>query len=132
MTLYSLTPDPVSRLQAALAELADPLAELLADAVRRALADNIPTPVVTEDEQVLFSIPQAAEKLAISTDAVYDAIRRRELIAMRVGRIYRIRPEDLRRYVAELPSTADRPAPRPIRRSGKERGGASLRGVAIQ
>jgi excisionase family DNA binding protein len=51
--------------------------------------------------QRLLTAGEVAEQLRVSTMTVYRLIRRGELPAVRVGRNYRVRVEDLDRYLSE-------------------------------
>lgn len=58
----------------------------------------------------LLTAAEVADDLRVSTMTVYRLIRRGELPAVRVGRNYRVRPEDLERYLAGQvvdPATVD-------------------------
>jgi excisionase family DNA binding protein len=47
----------------------------------------------------LFTAAEVADQLRVSTMTIYRLIRRGELAAVRVGRNYRVRAEDLDRYL---------------------------------
>lgn len=49
----------------------------------------------------LLTAAEVADQLRVSTMTVYRLIRRGELPAVRVGRNYRVRGEDLEAYLAE-------------------------------
>jgi excisionase family DNA binding protein len=51
--------------------------------------------------QRLLTAGEVAEQLRVSTMTVYRLIRRGELPAVRVGRNYRVRVEDLDQYLSE-------------------------------
>lgn len=60
--------------------------------------------------QRLLTAGEVAEQLRVSTMTVYRLIRRGELPAVRVGRNYRVRVEDLDQYLSEQvvdPATVD-------------------------
>lgn len=60
--------------------------------------------------QPLLTAAEVAEDLRVSTMTVYRLIRRGELPAVRVGRNYRVRAEDLEAYLASRvvdPATVD-------------------------
>lgn len=46
-----------------------------------------------------YSVQQVAERLGVSCDLVYDAIRRGEIQSQRVGRLRRIAEEELVEYL---------------------------------
>ena len=65
--------------------------------------------------QRLLTAGEVAEELRVSTMTVYRLIRRGELPAVRVGRNYRVRVEDLDRYLSEQivdPASVDLPEAR--------------------
>ena len=51
--------------------------------------------------QRLLTAGEVAEQLRVSTMTVYRLIRRGELPAVRVGRNYRVRSEDLEEYLSQ-------------------------------
>ena len=51
--------------------------------------------------QRLLTAGEVAEQLRVSTMTVYRLIRRGELPAVRVGRNYRVRSEDLEQYLSQ-------------------------------
>jgi excisionase family DNA binding protein len=51
--------------------------------------------------QRLLTAGEVAAQLRVSTMTVYRLIRRGELPAVRVGRNYRVRAEELERYLSE-------------------------------
>jgi excisionase family DNA binding protein len=58
----------------------------------------------------LYTAAEVADQLRVSTMTIYRLIRRGELTAVRVGRNYRVRAEDLEAYLgAQLvdPGTID-------------------------
>jgi excisionase family DNA binding protein len=62
--------------------------------------------------QRLLTAGEVAEQLRVSTMTVYRLIRRGELPAVRVGRNYRVRVEDLDGYLSEQvvdPASVDLP-----------------------
>lgn len=56
---------------------------------------------VSREADALVTVAEAAEWLGVKVSWVADAVRRRELPHVRVGKHVRIRPEDLRAYVEE-------------------------------
>jgi excisionase family DNA binding protein len=62
--------------------------------------------------QRLLTAGEVAEQLRVSTMTVYRLIRRGELPAVRVGRNYRVRSEDLEQYLSQQvvdPATVEFP-----------------------
>jgi excisionase family DNA binding protein len=58
----------------------------------------------------LLTAAEVADQLRVSTMTIYRLIRRGELPAVRVGRNYRVRSEDLERYLGAQvvdPATVD-------------------------
>ena len=58
----------------------------------------------------LLTAAEVADQLRVSTMTIYRLIRRGELAAVRVGRNYRVRIEDLERYLGAQvvdPATVD-------------------------
>lgn len=54
--------------------------------------------------QVLLTIEQAAQRLALGRTTVYSLIQRGELKSVRIGRAVRVRTTDLDAFAAELTS----------------------------
>lgn len=68
------------------------------DAVSGALGDLlVPS---QSDAPMLLTVTQVAEALAVSTDQVYDEIRRGALPKVQMGKVVRVSREDLLAYVA--------------------------------
>lgn len=49
-----------------------------------------------------FTIQQVADKYAVTKQTVYDWIAGEKLNAIKTGKLYRIRPQDLERFEKEL------------------------------
>lgn len=64
-------------------------------------ADPVPSGPVRTAAQLLTTA-QVAEQLQVDVKTVRDVIGRRELAAYRVGREYRVHPDDLAAYIAQL------------------------------
>lgn len=52
------------------------------------------------ERQELLTVAEVADVLRVSTMTVYRLVKRDELVALRVGRSYRIRRTDLDDYLA--------------------------------
>lgn len=80
------------------------------DAVAAALlvvADRIPQPPVqAEEPEKPLTMRQAASRLAVSVPTIHRAVQKGELPCQRIGRVIRIRPDDLAAF-------AKPPAPEP-------------------
>lgn len=57
---------------------------------------------LTRDDRLAFSIPEAARKSASSRSALYEAIKRGDLVARKNGRRTVILTDDLQRWVQGL------------------------------
>jgi excisionase family DNA binding protein len=91
------------------AALAEALRPLVAALVAEELAKVRPEP-----SQPLLSVTQAAGALGVHPNSVYRLIERGQLRAQRVGRVWRIRPEDLGDTLAPEPRRKN-PSRRPRR-----------------
>ena len=67
------------------------------DAVNEALGDLM---VPQREPEGLLTVPEAADYLKMSTDHVYDEIRRGVLPKVQFGKVVRVSREDLLAYVA--------------------------------
>ena len=54
--------------------------------------------IAAQQQEKPLTAKQAAERLAVSVDCIYDACERGQLAHRRVGRAIRIRPSDLEAY----------------------------------
>jgi excisionase family DNA binding protein len=64
-----------------------------------------------------LTIAEAAEWLSVDHKTVRRMVERGEIPALRVGRVWRIEPEEIRAALAHrpaAPSSALRPRPRPV------------------
>jgi excisionase family DNA binding protein len=61
-----------------------------------------PTPALSTDGPL--SVAQAAEKMGVSARKVYDLVAAGELGHHKVGRIIKIRPEDIAAFQSQLPA----------------------------
>lgn len=73
----------------------------------RRSAPRPPTRPATRPDQpaadrLLLTVEEAGVALGIGRSLMYELIARGEITAVRVGRLRRVRPEDLRSYVASL------------------------------
>jgi excisionase family DNA binding protein len=66
-------------------------------------------PAITPAE--MWSVPRTAEYLRISEVAVRKAITRRELSAIRIGKLYRIDPADVEAFIQRLTAESDSTGP---------------------
>ena len=57
-------------------------------------------------EKLLLSPEEAADALGVCRSRVYDLMRRRELVSVKIGRSRRIPTSDLREYVRRLSEDA--------------------------
>jgi excisionase family DNA binding protein len=71
---------------------------------------------VSQPEWLLFTVPEAAERLRLSVRTVHDLVARGELKAIRIRTSVRIHRRELERYLANLDATqngSSRRRPRP-------------------
>lgn len=77
------------------------LEEIRAVAQQRMLAPA-PTPAAAPALDRLLTIPEAAERLGISKWTVEEKCRRREIPAVRIGRLWRIAEKDIAAIIEGL------------------------------
>ena len=58
-------------------------------------------------DKEFFSVKEIAEKLGVSVDTVQGLIRRKELVAYKVGNTYRIKKEDFDTFMEERRTKKD-------------------------
>jgi excisionase family DNA binding protein len=58
-------------------------------------------------EKEYFSVKEIADKLGVSVDTVQGLIRRKELVAYKVGNTYRIKKEDFDKFMEERRTKRD-------------------------
>jgi len=58
-------------------------------------------------DKEFFSVKEIAEKLGVSVDTVQGLIRRKELVAYKVGNTYRIKKEDFDKFMEERRTRKD-------------------------
>jgi excisionase family DNA binding protein len=58
-------------------------------------------------DKEFFSVKEIAEKLGVSVDTVQGLIRRKELVAYKVGNTYRIKKEDFDKFMEERRTKRD-------------------------
>ena len=58
-------------------------------------------------DKEFFSVKEIAEKLGVSVDTVQGLIRRKELVAYKVGNTYRIKKEDFDKFMEERRTKKD-------------------------
>jgi excisionase family DNA binding protein len=77
-------------------------------------------------ESILLTPEQVAERLQVKERTVLDWLRAGDLRGLKLGRLWRVRPEDLEKFLAA--SVAPKPAPRKARESApRKRVGATTR-----
>ena len=54
-----------------------------------------------DERDSFMTVAEVAQMLRVSTMTVYRLIKAGELSALRVGRSYRLRPDDVDRYLAD-------------------------------
>ena len=54
-------------------------------------------------QRLLLTVEEAADCLCVGRTYMFDLIRSGAVASVRVGKLRRVRPEDLERYVAALP-----------------------------
>ncbi|WP_157861347.1 helix-turn-helix domain-containing protein [Mycolicibacterium elephantis] len=59
----------------------------------------------------MWSVPKTAAYLGISEVAVRKAITRRELSAIRIGKLYRIDPADVEAFIQHIAAQSDSSGP---------------------
>jgi excisionase family DNA binding protein len=57
--------------------------------------------VCATQEHQFWTVPEVAKILRISRNRAYDLVARKQLSAIRIGRVLRVREADLRRFVEE-------------------------------
>jgi excisionase family DNA binding protein len=102
-------PDPSSddRLRSALETIAEVLAERVADIVVERLREDAPRQPATPDDRLLDPAG-AAERLAVSKNAIYKLTESGALPAVKVGGRLRFRNSDIDRFIAGATRSDDR------------------------
>lgn len=70
-----------------------------------------PLPEGGVGHRLLLTVEEAADRLSVGRTYMFELIRSGSVDSVRVGRLRRVRPKDLERYVAALRSAGDGPAP---------------------
>jgi excisionase family DNA binding protein len=61
--------------------------------------------VAAVQHRLLYTVPQAAELLSVSSNFVWGLLQRGELRGVKLGRSRKITADELRRYIASLPES---------------------------
>ncbi len=58
-------------------------------------------------ERMLLNVAEVADVLGVGKSSVYDLMRTKQLLSVKIGRLRRVPAEELHRFVAELAARAD-------------------------
>lgn len=63
---------------------------------------STPRPVAATSDRLLLTVEEAGAALGVGRSLMFELISRGEIRTVRVGRLRRIRPDDLHAYVSAL------------------------------